>query len=319
MALADIDFADIAIEKDPSASRYKRFSSDLRLSEIPLDCHEELINLREKMMTIMEPRFRLTWNGMQIRVQRRDTAYGPVFVARRIATVLRKLNETGLPTQIIQRLMDQDLRAGLLLLAGGPGAGKTTVACAMLIARLELIGGFTWTAENPVEFHLQGPHGPGQCYQEDIGEDAEVKRVLMDTVRSGADTFYIGEIREEQGAKAASLAAASGLLVVSTIHADNPQQAIMKMGMLAGFDSLAQSLKGILTLRMDRQISAANGARNVLNVQSYFVDNEPARLKIREGNMTAIAQEMDTQKNRALSGFSGLASRDGSPSGRFNR
>lgn len=87
MALADIDFADIAIEKDPSASRYKRFSSDLRLSEIPLDCHEELINLREKMMTIMEPRFRLTWNGMQIRVQRRDTAYGPVFVADRKSVV----------------------------------------------------------------------------------------------------------------------------------------------------------------------------------------------------------------------------------------
>lgn len=322
-ALSDLEFADLAVEQNPAASRYKRFSNDLRLESVPAALWPELVTLREEMLRVsplqganhlqalqaatganpLQGRFRMEHQGMKLRVQRRDTPYGPIFVARRIAAVLRELDDLGLPANLLPRLCDPEMRAGLLLLAGGPGAGKTTVACAMLLARLKSIGGFTWTAENPVEYDLQGPHGAGQCYQEEVGDDSEVKRVLMDTVRSGADTFYIGEIREEQGARAASLAAASGMLVVSTLHADNPQQAILKMGMLAGFDGLAQSLRGILTLRLDRQISAAQGARKVLNVQSYFVDGEPARMKIREGNMAAISAEMDTQKNRALSGF----------------
>lgn len=310
-ALSDLEFADIAVEQNPAASRYKRFSNDLRLESVPAALWPELVTLREEMLRVsplqganpLQGRFRMEHQGMKLRVQRRDTPYGPIFVARRIAAVLRELDDLGLPANLLPRLCDPEMRAGLLLLAGGPGAGKTTVACAMLLARLKSIGGFTWTAENPVEYDLQGPHGAGQCYQEEVGDDSEVKRVLMDTVRSGADTFYIGEIREEQGARAASLAAASGMLVVSTLHADNPQQAILKMGMLAGFDGLAQSLRGILTLRLDRQISAAQGARKVLNVQSYFVDGEPARMKIREGNMAAISAEMDTQKNRALSGY----------------
>ena len=304
-ALSDLEFADLAVEQNPAASRYKRFSNDLRLESVPAALWPELVTLREEMLRAnpLQGRFRMEHQGMKLRVQRRDTPYGPIFVARRIAAVLRELDDLGLPANLLPRLCDPEMRAGLLLLAGGPGAGKTTVACAMLLARLKSIGGFTWTAENPVEYDLQGPHGAGQCYQEEVGDDSEVKRVLMDTVRSGADTFYIGEIREEQGARAASLAAASGMLVVSTLHADNPQQAILKMGMLAGFDGLAQSLRGILTLRLDRQISAAQGARKVLNVQSYFVDGEPARMKIREGNMAAISAEMDTQKNRALSGY----------------
>ncbi len=309
LELSGLEFADLAVEQNPAASRYKRFSNDLRLESVPAALWPEIATLREEMLRVstlqevQNHRFRLEHQGMKLRVQRRDTPYGPVFVARRIAAVLRELDDLGLPAGLLPRLCDPELRAGLLLFAGGPGAGKTTAACAMLLARLKRIGGFTWTAENPVEYDLQGPHGAGQCYQEEVGDDGEVKRVLMDTVRSGADTFYIGEIREEQGARAASLAAASGMLVVSTLHADNPQQAILKMGMLAGFDGLAQSLRGILTLKLDRQISAAQGARKVLNVQSFFVDNEPARLKIREGNMAAISAEMETQKNRALSGF----------------
>ena len=51
------------------------------------------------------------------------------------------------------------LTTAMVLFAGSPGSGKTTAASSMMVDRLEQIGGFAWTAENPVEYHLQGSHG----------------------------------------------------------------------------------------------------------------------------------------------------------------
>lgn len=315
-SIADLPFADLAVESDPSRSRFKRFSDSLDLEMVPEVLWPELRDLHRTMSGQECSRFRMTWpfagcnpiaggspaggKGLRLRVQRRDTPYGRVFIARRIDGSVRLLDQVGFPQAVLQKLRDPRLRAGMVLFSGSPGAGKTTAACALLLDRLEKIGGFTWTAENPVEYDLQGSHGRGQCYQEEISEDADVKRVLMDTLRSGADTFYIGEIREEEAARAACLASSSGLLVVSTIHADNPTQALMKLGILAGFPALAQSLRAVLSLRLEHRLTAANGPEKVLKVQPFFVENEAMRMKIRDGNMSALIEDIDRQEKMLM-------------------
>ncbi len=309
MSLSDLCFSDLAVESPSSAGvetvvgRFKRFSGDLRLEIVPESCLEELQSLYAALLNQkLGFRYRMTWQDMKLRVQRRDTPNGPVWILRRIASVLLLLDQLGIPAPIVQKMRQPDLRGGLLLFAGGPGAGKSTAACALIVDRLERIGGFTWTAENPVEYDLQGPHGAGQCYQEEIEEDKEIQRVLMDTLRSSADTFFIGEIREETSARAACLAAASGMLVISTLHADNAQQALLKIGMLAGMEGLSQSLRGIVTLRMERELSAANGPRKVLKVQPFFIDDEALRQKIAKGDMASLNMDLEMQKNRFLIG-----------------
>lgn len=323
MALSDLGFADLAVEcvspgqgRSPASGpsqmggcgkvigRFKRFSGDLRLELVPDACQGDLVALQAALADnpANVTRYRMEWQGMKLRVQRRDTPNGPVWILRRIASVLLLLDQLGIPSPIVQKLRRPELRGGLLLFAGGPGAGKSTAACAVIVDRLETIGGFTWTAENPVEYDLQGPHGAGQCYQEEINEDLEIQRVLMDTLRSSADTFFIGEIREETSARAACLAAASGMLVLSTLHADSAQQALLKIGMLAGMDGLSQSLRGIITMRMDRELSAANGPQRVLKVQPFFVEDESLRQKIAKGDMAAINMDLETQRNRFLMG-----------------
>lgn len=295
--LSELPFADLALESDPSRSRYKKFSDSLDLEPVPEAIWPELLELYRTMLAQSGNRFRLTWNQeVRLRVQKRETPYGQVFIARRIDKDVRPLDRLGLPPAVLQKLRDPKLRAGMVLFSGSPGAGKTTAACALMLDRLEKIGGFTWTAENPVEYDLQGSHGKGQCYQEEIDEDDQVKRVLMDTLRSGADTFYIGEIREESAAQAATLASSSGLLVVSTIHADNPTQALMKLGILAGFPSLAQSLRAVLSLRLEHRLTAANGPEKVLKVQPFFVEDEAMRMKVRDGNLSALITDIDRQE-----------------------
>lgn len=311
--LSELPFADLAVEQSTAASRYKRFSGDLRLEPVPEIFWPELERIYAHMAHMPETRFRLHWpsgagnspfagQDLLMRGQRRDTPNGPVFILRRIAQVLLGVDQLGIPGGIIQKLRHPDLRAGLVLFVGGPGAGKTTAACALLMDRLQKIGGFTWTVENPVEYDLQGPHGMGQCYQEEVAEDHEIQRVLMDTLRSSADTLYIGEIREETSAKAACLAAASGMLVISTLHADNALQALLKVGMLAGMDGLSQSLRAIIALRMEREMTAANGARKVLKVQPFFVEDESVRQKIAKTDMAALNMDLETQKNRFVMG-----------------
>lgn len=326
--LSELPFADLAVEQSTAASRFKRYSGDLRLEPVPEMFWPEIERIYKHMKRMPETRFRLHWplpgghadgdsedgiNSLQIaaagspsagllmRGQRRDTPNGPVFILRRIAQVLLGVDQLGIPGGIIQKLRHPDLRAGLILFVGGPGAGKTTAACALLMDRLQKLGGFTWTVENPVEYDLQGAHGLGQCYQEEVPEDHKIQRVLMDTLRSSADTLYIGEIREETSARAACLAAASGMLVISTLHADNALQALLKVGMLAGMDGLSQSLRAIITLRMEREMTA-HGPQKVLKVQPFFVEDESTRQKIARNDMAALNMDLETQKNRFVMG-----------------
>lgn len=305
MPLVDLPFADLAVQADPAQCRVKPRGGTLALGEVPCSMWPELRNLHSALAQHEAPRFRMEWNGLRMRVQRRETPAGPVFVVRRIESHVRSLGELGLAGGIVTRLRDPALRNGLVVFCGPPASGKTTVACAMLLARMEEIGGFTWTAENPVEYDLQGVHGKGQCYQEEVPDDTDILRVFSDTLRSGADTFYIGEIREKTAAVAAELASASGMLVVSTLHADSPQQAILKLGLLAGWQTLAQSLRAVLALRLESRAGASGASEGILRTQPLFLDprltaDEAIRAKIREGNVAMLVNDIEQQRFRLL-------------------
>ncbi len=299
MFLADIPFADLAIDIDPAGSRYKESGDNPELREFPDASLKEIGALRAEMLDHKAGRFRMDWMGkILLRVQRRETPLGPVFVARRIDAQLRSFDKIGLPTGLQKRLRAPGLRGGLVLFCGSPGSGKTTAACSLMIERLQSIGGFAWTAENPAEYSLQGAHGKGQCYQQEIDDDREVMSVLMDTLRSSADMFYIGEIREEQAARAGCIAANSGMLVIATLHADNIAQAIGKLALLAEREQIASSLKWVISLRLEHKLSAIAGMERVLRCESLQVDDEPTRSKIRDGNAAAL--NMDIERQRTL-------------------
>ncbi len=307
-ALADLPLADLALSASGPECRAKSLADGLMLSPLPAPLWAEAESLYQALLGQEQARFRFLWTSagapaITLRVQRRDTARGVVFVARRLDAVPRAFSDLGLPASVTRRLMDPNLRAGLILFAGGPGAGKTTAACALLLARLSQSGGFTWTAENPVEYDMQGDYGAGQCYQEEIADDADVSRVLSDTLRSSADTFYIGEIREQAAARTACLAAASGMLVVSTIHADNAQQALVKLGLLADLPSVAQTLQALITLHLLSRRSA-QGMTRILKAEPFFVTEEQQRMKIREGQVASLKTDIERQTNALLMGRS---------------
>ncbi|MEQ9928010.1 ATPase, T2SS/T4P/T4SS family [Pectobacterium parvum] len=145
-------------------------------------------------------------------VLRQTPAFIPNFEDIPLSTPLRKSVE--LPRA-----------AGLVLIAGDMGAGKTTTAAAILSRRIAVTGNLGVSIEDPAETLLQGRHGDGRCIQLEVGEREGYACATRKAYRMGASAFLLGEIRD--GATAHEVLKASlSMFVVSTIHAASVTEAL---------------------------------------------------------------------------------------------
>lgn len=126
------------------------------------------------------------------------------------------LDQLGLPAAAHQEL-DQFLKrnAGLLLLTGPAGSGKTTTIYACLRHIAAAGGRHVITIEDPAEQVIPG------IMQTEVNEArgltfAKAARHLL---RQDPQVLTIGEIRDDETANLAVRAALTGHLVISTLHA----------------------------------------------------------------------------------------------------
>lgn len=105
--------------------------------------------------------------------------------------------------------------AGLLLLTGPAGSGKTTTIYACLQHLLQLGGRHIITVEDPVEQIIPG------IMQTEINEAVGLgfARAARHLLRQDPQALILGEIRDEETANLAVRAALTGHLVISTLHA----------------------------------------------------------------------------------------------------
>ena len=107
--------------------------------------------------------------------------------------------------------------AGLILLSGSTGSGKTTTLYTILKSyRNRMI----YTIEDPIETY----HDQMIQLQVNERQDLTFNSALKQVLRHDPNIIVIGEIRDEQEAKAALRCALTGHLVFSTIHANSAEQ-----------------------------------------------------------------------------------------------
>jgi type IV pilus assembly protein PilB len=113
---------------------------------------------------------------------------------------------------------------GLVLVTGPTGSGKTTTLYSAL-SELNQITDNLSTAEDPVEYNLEGIN---QCQiNKDVGLTfAAVLRALL---RQDPDTILVGEIRDYETAEVAVQAALTGHLVLSTLHTNDAASTITRL------------------------------------------------------------------------------------------
>jgi len=118
-----------------------------------------------------------------------------------------------------------DERAGLVLVTGASGEGKSTTLASMAqtIANRRSVN--IVSIEDPIEFvHSQGR---SLVNQREIGSDArDFASALKNALRQDADVILVGELRDLDTIQTAITAAETGHLVIGTMHTNDAPTAI---------------------------------------------------------------------------------------------
>lgn len=143
-------------------------------------------------------------------------------VCRNIKAEIPKFDDLKLPPQLKEVIM---VKRGLILFIGGTGSGKSTSLAALIDHRNASAGGHIITIEDPIEFI----HKHKKCIvnQREVGVDTKsYEDALKQTLRQAPDVILIGEIRDRETMEHALAFAETGHLAISTLHANNSNQAI---------------------------------------------------------------------------------------------
>ena len=119
-------------------------------------------------------------------------------------------------------------KRGLVIVVGGTGTGKSTSLAAMIEYRNSHAPGHIVTIEDPIEFIH--PHKKSIVSQREIGMDTHgYAAALKNTMRQAPDVILIGEIRDSETMEAAIVFSETGHLCLTTLHANNANQAIERI------------------------------------------------------------------------------------------
>ena len=142
-------------------------------------------------------------------------------VLRLIQQQIPTIEELSLPPIIKDIAMH---KRGLVIFVGGTGCGKTTSLAAMVDHRNSHCREHIITVEDPIEFF----HRHKQCLvdQREVGVDTEsYEAALKNTLRQAPNVILIGEVRDRETMQQALNFAETGHLCLTTLHANNTDQA----------------------------------------------------------------------------------------------
>jgi type IV pilus assembly protein PilB len=190
---------------------------------------------------------------MDFRVSCLPTLWGEKIVLRLLDKSNLQLDMTKLGFE--QRALDDFKKAiyqpyGMVLVTGPTGSGKTTTLYSAL-SELNEPGTNISTAEDPVEFNLEGINQVQM--HEDIGLNFAAS--LRSFLRQDPDIIMVGEIRDFETAEIAVKAALTGHLVLSTLHTnDAPSTVTRLLNMGVEPFLVTSSVNLVLAQRLARKI-----------------------------------------------------------------
>ncbi|NND67401.1 MAG: PilT/PilU family type 4a pilus ATPase [Halioglobus sp.] len=155
---------------------------------------------------------------INIFVQRNEVG----IVARNIVAEIPSWQDLRLPAILTEVVMR---KRGLVLFVGATGSGKSTSLAALIDYRNSNSSGHIVTIEDPVEYVHS--HKKSIVNQREVGVDTRSwHNALKNTLRQAPDVILIGEIRDRETMEHALAFAETGHLCISTLHANNANQAL---------------------------------------------------------------------------------------------
>ena len=182
------------------------------------------------------------------------TGYSGVIRVLDRAALTISLDQTGASPETLSALRDWARRPHGLHVIGGPvGSGKTTVLYALL-GLATTSGRKVMSAEDPVEFALQGVQQVE--VRNSIGLTYPL--VIRNILRQDPDVIMVGEIRDAETAQLCATAALTGHLLFTQMHANAAAQ-VPRRFIDLGMDPwiVHQTLRGAASVRLIRMVCAS--------------------------------------------------------------
>jgi type IV pilus assembly protein PilB len=186
------------------------------------------LNISERRMP-QDGRINLNLNGKQIdlRVSCLPTAFGESIVLRVLdrSSVNLELESLGFPKYVYDFITEVIQRPnGIFVVTGPTGCGKTTTLYSCL-RRVNVIDSKLLTAEDPVEFDIEG------IMQVAINEAQGMtfQKALKSFLRQDPDIIMVGEMRDLETAQISIQASLTGHLVLSTLHTNDSPGAVTRL------------------------------------------------------------------------------------------
>ena len=223
-------------------------------------------------------------------------------VMRRIENEIPDAESLHLPLILKEMIME---KRGLILFVGATGTGKSTSLAALIKHRNQNSNGHIITIEDPIEF--QHPHLGCIITQREVGIDtASYEVALKNTLRQAPDVILIGEIRTRETMQNAITFAETGHLCLSTLHANNANQALERIlhffpdeahGQL--LMDLSLNLKGIVAQQL---IKRSDGKGRYPAVE-ILINTPLAKDFIREGEIHKLKDLMKDSRELGMQTF----------------
>jgi len=280
--------SDIHIEPDAGAMRV-RYRVDGVLREVakqPLAVHPAIVSRIKVLSDLDIAERRLPQDGrfhmelddraIDLRVSTFPTVHGENVVLRVLdkKNAILALSALGFDPgehETIERLIHKP--AGMILVTGPTGSGKTTTLYAVL-QTINTPNRNIQTLEDPVEYIL--PLVRQTQVNEEIG--LTFARGLRALVRQDPDVILVGEIRDRESAEIGVRSSLTGHLVLSTLHTNDAAGAIARLvDMEVDRFLIASSLLGVVAQRLVRRI--CNNCRRPVDVPEAVLNGLNVRLR----------------------------------------
>lgn len=307
--LANLAFENIYLEGEGKGRIHRLAGADgAPLVPIPTTCRADADNLWNQLQRTAGARkeFTVTHDRVRYRVSRIESLSGTAYALRRPMAAIKSLKDLGFPAHLSAELMTLGTRlGGLILVAGATGQGKTTTVVSLLAEYLHTLGGVAVTIEDPVEIEIEGSHPPhGHCYQI-AAEDGNFETPLVHALRYTPRYIFVGECRTSRAATQALRAALSGHIVLTTVHAADPIEALVAMHKLAlehdGEHAHALLAHGLLCCLHQTLVGTPTRPRFSCIFAGAGM-GDPVRAKLRKGNITALQDNMRAQQTALENG-----------------
>jgi len=222
-------------------------------------------------------------------------------VLRLIPTKIKSLDDLALPDILKALIMH---KRGLILMVGATGSGKSTTLAAMINERNLKMSGHILTIEDPVEF--SHPNLKSIVNQRELGVDTlSYRAALRASLREAPDVILIGEIRDRETMEAALELCNTGHLCVSTMHANNANQAMERV-----INLFPQDLHKQLFLDLSLNVRAVISQRLVQGIDGFRVAALEVMLNtphiadlILKGQIWSIKEAMETSGAKGMQTF----------------